>query len=219
MRINYEKQLKKLNNEMIEMGSMIEAVIEKAITALVTQDADLAREVVERDDEIDEQEKNIETLCFRLLLMEAPVATDMRQISSALKMVTDMERIGDHAADISELTIQMAGRPYVKKLEHIQKMAKESMVMLVNSIDAYVNLDLEKAKEVITHDDVVDDLFVTIKNELIQLIQDSKDAGEQEADLLMVAKYLERVGDHATNISEWVIYYITGEHIVGNIPV
>lgn len=213
MRNNYNIQLKKLNDEMIEMGSMIEKVIEDAIHALVSQDGVLARQVIERDDEIDQQERNIETLCFKLLLMEQPVATDLRQVSSALKMVTDMERIGDHASDISELTIQMAGTPYIKKLENIQQMAKESMQMLVNSIEAFVELDLEKAKQVIKQDDVVDALFVTVKNELIQLICKNADDGEQETDLLMVAKYLERIGDHATNISEWVIYYITGEYV------
>lgn len=213
MRNNYNIQLKKLNDEMIEMGSMIEKVIEDAIHALVSQDGVLARQVIERDDEIDQQERDIETLCFKLLLMEQPVATDLRQVSSALKMVTDMERIGDHASDISELTIQMAGTPYIKKLENIQQMAKESMQMLVNSIEAFVELDLEKAKQVIKQDDVVDALFVTVKNELIQLIHKNADDGEQETDLLMVAKYLERIGDHATNISEWVIYYITGEYV------
>ena len=212
MRTNYDRQLKKLNDEMVEMGSMIEGVIEKAIKALVNQDVDLAQEVIRRD----QQEKDIESLCFKLLLMEQPVATDLRQVSSALKMVTDMERIGDHAADISELTIQMAGKPYVKELEHIKAMAKESMVMLVDSIEAYVNLDLTKARKVIAQDDVVDDLFIKVKSELINLIHRNADAGEQETDLLMVAKYLERIGDHATNISEWVIYYITGEHISGN---
>ncbi len=159
-----------MNDEMIEMGSMIEKVIEDVIHALVSQDGVLAKQVIERDDEIDQQERNIETLCFKLLLMEQPVATDLRQVSSALKMVTDMERIGDHASDISELTIQMAGTPYIKKLENIQQMAKESMQMLVNSIEAFVELDLEKAKQVIKQDDVVDALFVTVKNELIQLI-------------------------------------------------
>ena len=217
MRTNYDRQLKKLNDEMVEMGSMIEGVIEKAIKALVNQDVDLAQEVIRRDDQIDQQEKDIESLCFKLLLMEQPVATDLRQVSSALIWVTDMERIGDQAADISELTIQMAGKPYVKELEHIKAMAKESMVMLVDSIEAYVNLDLTKARKVIAQDDVVDDLFIKVKSELINLIHRNADAGEQETDLLMVAKYLERIGDHATNISEWVIYNITGDHISGKL--
>ena len=127
-------------------------------------------------------------------------------------MITDMERIGDHATDISEITIAMADKPYIKKLEHIQQMAKETMVMLVESIEAFVNKDMEKAEAVIAHDDIVDDLFSKVKNELISMIHENVDAGEQAADLLMVAKYLERIGDHATNISEWVIFSITGSH-------
>ena len=217
MRTNYDRQLKKLNDEMVEMGSMIEGVIEKAIKALVNQDVDLAQEVIRRDDQIDQQEKDIESLCFKLLLMEQPVATDLRQVSSALKMVTDMERIGDHAADISELTIQMAGKPYVKELEHIKAMAKESMVMLVDSIEAYVNLDLTKARKVVAQDDVVDDLFRQVQTELVQLIHKDPDCGEQASDLLMIAKYFERIGDHATNISEWVIFSLTGEHVHGKL--
>ncbi len=210
MRVNYDKQLKKLNSAMIEMGAMIEKSIEMAIKALVTQDVELARRTIMSDEDVDNQEKEIENLCLKLLLMQQPVASDMRQISSALKMVTDMERIGDHAADISELTIHMAGTPYIKRLEHISMMTKEAMVMLVSSIEAYVELDLEKARFVIKHDDVVDELFDMVKQELIELIRKDASNGEQASDLLMVAKYLERVGDHATNIAQWVIYYITG---------
>ncbi|MGN0394308.1 MAG: phosphate signaling complex protein PhoU [Coprococcus sp.] len=212
MRDNYGRQLKKLNDEMIEMGTMIEKAIETAIAGLVGQDTQLAKKAIDSDIEIDQQEKEIENLCFKLLLTQQPVAGDMRQISAALKMITDMERIGDHAADISELTLIMAGKPYIKKLNHIQTMAKETMVMLVRSIEAYVDSDLNKAESVIAHDDIVDKLFETIKQELIKLICEDASNGEQAADLLMVAKYLERVGDHATNISEWVIYSITGSH-------
>ncbi len=129
-------------------------------------------------------------------------------------MITDMERIGDHAADISEITIMLSKQPYIKKLDHIQQMAKESMLMLVGSIEAFVNKDLDKAQQVIKQDDKVDALFATVKNELIELIHENVDAGEQAADLLMVAKYMERIGDHATNISEWVIFSITGSHDV-----
>ena len=216
MRNRFDRQLVQLNNELIEMGGMIEKAISDTVKALVNQDIELASNVIEYDEEIDHQEREIEQLCLKLLLQQQPVAKDLRLISAALKMITDMERIGDHAADISELTIQMAGKPYVKELEHIKAMAKESMVMLVDSIEAYVNLDLTKARKVIDQDDVVDDLFIKVKSELINLIHRNADAGEQETDLLMVAKYLERIGDHATNISEWVIYYITGEHISGN---
>ena len=148
----------------------------------------------------------------KLLLQQQPVARDLRQISAALKMITDMERIGDHAADISEMTILMAGTPYIRNIEHLQTMAKEAMVMLVKSIEAYVEKDLAKAEKVIESDDVIDDLFDEIKAELIDAIHQNPDNGEQAADLLMVSKYLERIGDHATNIAEWVIFSITGNH-------
>ena len=212
MRNRFDRQLSTLNDELIEMGSMIEKSIETAIKALVNQDVDLARHAIEADEEIDRQERIIEDLCLKLLLQQQPVAKDLRLISSALKMITDMERIGDHASDISEITIALADQPYIKKLEHIQQMAKETMIMLVGSIEAFVDKDLEKANEVIKLDDVVDDLFDKVKKELIQMIHENADKGEQAADLLMVAKYMERIGDHATNISEWVIFSITGEH-------
>lgn len=212
MRNRFDRQLSTLNDELIEMGSMIEKSIETAIKALVNQDVDLARHAIEADEEIDRQERIIEDLCLKLLLQQQPVAKDLRLISSALKMITDMERIGDHASDISEITIALADQLYIKKLEHIQQMAKETMIMLVGSIEAFVDKDLEKANEVIKRDDVVDDLFDKVKKELIQMIHENADKGEQAADLLMVAKYMERIGDHATNISEWVIFSITGEH-------
>lgn len=212
MRNRFDRQLSTLNDELIEMGSMIEKSIETAIKALVNQDVDLARNAIEADEEIDRQERIIEDLCLKLLLQQQPVAKDLRLISSALKMITDMERIGDHASDISEITIALADQPYIKKLEHIQQMAKETMIMLVGSIEAFVDKDLKKANEVIKRDDVVDDLFDKVKKELIQMIHENADKGEQAADLLMVAKYMERIGDHATNISEWVIFSITGEH-------
>lgn len=164
------------------------------------------------DEEIDEKEREIESLCLKLLLQQQPVAKDLRQISAALKMITDMERIGDHAADISEMTILMAGTPYIRNIEHLQTMAKEAMVMLVKSIEAYVEKDLAKAEKVIESDDIIDDLFDKIKAELIDAIHQNPDNGEQAADLLMVSKYLERIGDHATNIAEWVIFSITGNH-------
>lgn len=176
------------------------------------QDAKKAKEIVDFDEEIDEKEREIESLCLKLLLQQQPVAKDLRQISAALKMITDMERIGDHAADISEMTILMAGTPYIRNIEHLQTMAKEAMVMLVKSIEAYVEKDLAKAEKVIESDDVIDDLFDQIKAELIDAIHQNPENGEQAADLLMVSKYLERIGDHATNIAEWVIFSITGNH-------
>ena len=212
MRNRFDRQLKKLNDELIDMGSMIEKSIEKALVALVTQNVEKAKEVIAFDLEIDRQEREIESLCMKLLLQQQPVARDLRLISSALKMITDMERIGDQAADIAELAIFMAEKPYIKELKHITQMGQETMVMVVTSVDAFVEKDLEKAQEVMTHDDIVDQLFDAVKSELIEMIHQDKEIGEQATDLLMVAKYFERIGDHATNIAEWVIYSITGEH-------
>lgn len=212
MRNRFDRQLVQLNNDLIEMGGMIEKAISDTVKALVNQDIELASNVIEYDEEIDHQEREIEQLCLKLLLQQQPVAKDLRLISAALKMITDMERIGDHATDISEITIELSKESYIKKLDHIQQMAKETMVMLVQSVEAFVNKDMDKARTVIVHDDVVDDLFNKVKAELIAMIHEDVNAGEQASDLLMAAKYFERIGDHATNISEWVIFSITGQH-------
>lgn len=212
MRNRFDRQLVQLNNELIEMGGMIEKAMSDTVKALVNQDIELASNVIEYDEEIDHQEREIEQLCLKLLLQQQPVAKDLRLISAALKMITDMERIGDHATDISEITIELSKESYIKKLDHIQQMAKETMVMLVQSVEAFVNKDMDKARAVIAHDDVVDDLFNKVKAELIAMIHEDVNAGEQASDLLMAAKYFERIGDHATNISEWVIFSITGQH-------
>ena len=212
MRNRFDRQLVQLNNELIEMGGMIEKAISDTVKALVNQDIELASNVIEYDEEIDHQEREIEQLCLKLLLQQQPGAKDFRLISAALKMITDMERIGDHATDISEITIELSKESYIKKLDHIQQMAKETMVMLVQSVEAFVNKDMDKARTVIVHDDVVDDLFNKVKAELIAMIHEDVNAGEQASDLLMAAKYFERIGDHATNISEWVIFSITGQH-------
>lgn len=212
MRNRFDKQLEQLNNELIEMGSLIERAIEIAVSGLVTQDATKAEDAIAFDEEIDHQEREIESLCMKLLLQQQPVARDLRLISSALKMITDMERIGDHAADISEMTVLMADTPYITNPVHIQGMAKETTDMVIKSINAFVNKDINLARAVIRQDDVVDDLFMQVKQELIRLIKENSDNGEQATDMLMVAKYFERIGDHATNIAEWVIYSITGQH-------
>ncbi len=212
MRNRFDRQLKQLNDELIEMGSMIEKSIEKALVALVTQNVEKAKAVIAYDAQIDRQERAIESLCMKLLLQQQPVARDLRLISSALKMITDMERIGDQAADIAELAVMMSAHPYIKELNHIRQMGQETIEMVINSVDAFVEKDPEKAQEVLKHDDVVDALFDQVKIELIQMIHENMEYGEQAADLLMVAKYFERIGDHATNIAEWVIYSITGEH-------
>lgn len=204
MRSKFDEQLKKLNEEMMHMGSMIEESIQKAIEAFIHQDADSAKDIMEGDSEIDREQKKIESLCFNLL-MQQPVARDLRTISAAMKMVTDMERIGDHAADISEMTILMSSdKPYRVNIEHVKSMASETMLMLIRAIEAYVEKNNDKARIVMKQDDVVDDLFDKVKAELIDFIREHPEDGEQAEDLLMVAKYFERIGDHATNIAEWV---------------
>lgn len=204
MRSKFDEQLKKLNEEMMHMGSMIEESIQKAIEAFIHQDADSAKAIMEGDSEIDREQKKIESLCFNLL-MQQPVARDLRTISAAMKMVTDMERIGDHAADISEMTILMSSdKPYRVNIEHVKSMASETMLMLIRAIEAYVEKNNDKAHIVMKQDDVVDDLFDKVKAELIDFIREHPEDGEQAEDLLMVAKYFERIGDHATNIAEWV---------------
>ena len=212
MRNRFEKQLEQLNNELIEMGSMIEHAIQSAVTALIKEDTEQARAAIEYDQEVDRQERDIEALCMKLLLQQQPVARDLRLISAALKMITDMERIGDQAADISEITLMLSRDVYAYDLSLLSQMAMETILMVTHSVDAFVRKDLGLAKSVIDHDDVVDGLFDDIKGMLIEAIQKEGSNGEQAADFLMVAKYLERIGDHATNIAEWVIYSITGSH-------
>ncbi len=206
MRSKFDEQLAELNNEMIDMAIMIEQSIGKAVDALARSDEQLAKEVMENDISVDRAQKRIEGICFNLLIQQQPVARDLRTITAAMKMVTDMERIGDHAADISEMTIFMGKEKSVESFEHINKMAIETVIMLKHSIEAYVERDQEKAKAVIEHDDIVDSLFAKAKQDIIQLILNKPNEGEEATDLLMVAKYFERIGDHATNIAEWVIY-------------
>ena len=213
MRNRFDRQLLELNNELIQMGSLIEQAIEMGISALVKQDVEKAEQAIKFDVEVDEQEKTIEALCMKLLLQQQPVAKDLRLISAALKMITDMERIGDHAADISEITSMLASEPYVLNLDDIKKMASETVIMLIRSIEAYVEKDMKKAQEVIRHDDIVDDLFDKNKADIIELIRHDPEKGEQATDMLMVAKYFERIGDHATNIAEWVIFALDDKKI------
>lgn len=213
MRSKFDEQLTVLNNSLIEMGAMIESAITKATKALVEQDIELAKQVMKGDVLVDVKEKDIESQCMRILMSQQPVARDLRQISTALKIITDMERIGDQAADISEIGIYVADQIYIKKLEHIPEMATATIKMVTESIDAFVRRDLELAMAVIDYDDVVDDLFVQIKRDLIELVHEDANKGEQAFDLMQIAKYYERIGDHATNIAEWVAYSITGEHV------
>ena len=206
MRAKFDEQLHMLNQEMMHMGSMIEDKIQKAIEALIGQNSALAKEIMEADNEVDREQKKIENICFNLLMQQQPVARDLRVISAAMKMVTDMERIGDHAADISEMTVMMASEPYAVDLSDLKKMASETVLMLIQSIEAYVEKDMLKAQSVIDHDDIVDELFNKVKQELIEMIRKNPAVSEQAADMLMVAKYFERIGDHATNLAELIIF-------------
>lgn len=206
MRSKFDEQLLELNSEMIKMGNMIETNITRAIEALTTKDVELAKEIMDSDVEVDKIQTKIESICFSLLIQQQPVARDLRTITAAMKMVTDMERIGDHAADISEMTVYLGVGENHANFKHINKMASETVLMLNWAVEAYVEKDEEKAKKVIDHDDVVDDLFSEVKKDIISLIHDNPDEGEDATDLLMIAKYFERIGDHATNIAEWVIF-------------
>ena len=212
MRKGFDAQLQELNTELIEMGALIEHAIHSSVEALVEQDAAKARRAIAFDREVDQKEKDIESLCLKLLLQQQPVARDLRLISAALKMITDMERIGDQSADISEIVIYLSRSPYIKALDLLPKMAEATMSMVTKSVDAFVRRDLGLAQAVIASDDIVDNLFSGMREELIGLIHENPANGAQSLDFLMIAKYFERIGDHAVNIAEWVVYAITGVH-------
>ncbi len=211
MRSHFDEQLTLLNNELIAMGSLCEEAIALAAKALSEGDGSLAKKVSSLEKEIDHKERDIESLCLKLLLHQQPVARDLRQISAALKMITDMERIGDQAEDIAEIITFLNGRTPPQTLP-LYKMEKATIKMVTDSIDAYVKRDMELAKAVMEHDDVVDECFDGVKSELITAISQNPEDGEFALDLLMIAKYFERIGDHAVNIAEWVVFSIIGHH-------
>ncbi len=211
MRSRFDEQLALLNKELIEMGALCEEVIALAAQSLAEGSAALARRVAPLDAEIDRKEREIESLCLKLLLQQQPVACDLRQISAALKMITDMERIGDQAEDIAEIVVFLDGRG-AEGSELLRAMARSAIKMVTESVDAYVGRDVALAGQVIREDDVVDDYFARVKSALIGRIAHDPSDGELALDLLMIAKYFERIGDHATNIAEWVIFSVTGEH-------
>ena len=214
MRNRFDEQLEYLNVELIRMGALCEDAISYASRTLMGESA-LAEQVFKTDKEIDQKERDIEGLCMRLLLKQQPVARDLRLISSALKMISDMERIGDQASDIAEIAGFIKDRKVESSL-HIRDMAIATMKMVTDSVNSFVKKDLEIARGVIRYDDVVDGLFAKVKEELIALLREDNCDGEFCIDLLMIAKYFERIGDHATNIAEWVEFSITGIHVEGN---
>ena len=211
MRERFEQQLQLLNQALTKMGSLCEQIITLAAQALTDWDENLAKKVAEVDSEIDKMERSIEGTCLRLLLQQQPVATDLRVISAALKMITDMERIGDQAEDIAEIITFLKGRAAAESVQ-IREMARETITMVTGSVDADVRQDLELAQAVLNHDDIVDAYFDRVKKNLIDMIAKNPEDGEFALDLLMIAKYFERIGDHATNIAEWVVFSVTGVH-------
>lgn len=211
MRTRFDEQLSQLNTELIEMGALCEEVIALAVDALTKADAGLAKTVAPVDEKIDQKERDIEALCLKLLLQQQPVARDLRQISAALKMITDMERIGDQAEDIAELIRFLPPKP-IEQGELLRKMARAVIKMVTESVDAFVKHDIMIAKAAIADDDTVDAYFDSVKDELIARIAKNPQDGAFALDLLMIAKYFERIGDHAVNIAEWVIFSVTGVH-------
>ena len=207
----YNLQLKEVKKQMTFLGTMILEVIQETLRAFYGQDVQAAQKIVSGDDRIDAQVRQIEQLCYTLLLRQQPVAGDLRAVSAVMKMLTDMERIGDHGADISELTILMSTEKYPSEITLIERMSKETTVMLIEAAEAFAEGSAKKAEAVIARDDAVDALFLAVKNSLAKSIRETETNAMRELDLLMVAKYLERIGDHATNIAEWVKFSITGE--------
>ena len=211
IRSRFDEQLELLNRELIEMGALCEQAISMAARALMSGDTKLAAQITPLDGEIDQMERDVESRCLKLLLQQQPVAKDLRQVSAALKMVTDMERIGDQASDIAEIIGFLHGRGG-EDCAFIGQMGEATIRMVSDSIDAFVRRDTKLAEEVIAHDDIVDAYFLKVKTALIQYIAASPDDGEYALDLLMIAKYFERIGDHAVNIAEWVLFSVTGVH-------
>ena len=209
MRNQFETQLNTLHVELIKMGALCEESIAAAMKSVLDEDQAMAQRAAAAEREIDRRERDIEALCMKLLLQQQPVARDLRAISSALRMISDMERIGDQASDIAEISAFLKNCPLTGRV-HLKEMALEAVQMVTNSVDAFVNSDLDLARAVMRHDDTVDGFFRQIKDELIALIVEDSRNGEFCLDLMMIAKYLERIGDHAVNIAEWVEYFITG---------
>lgn len=219
MRTRLNEELIRLHNMLENMGDMIERALEGSVAALAEEDMEKAKDIIRNDRLVNQQEKDIETLCFKMLLMESPVAYDLRNVSAAIKMITDMERIGDQAADICDLVLHIGKTRIAMDYGHISRMAEVTIQMVKKSIQAFIKSDLDLAKKVCESDDEVDALFKEAKHDLVELIRHDVTLSEQAIDMLMIAKYFERIGDHATNIGEWVIYAITGEHKDYNNPV
>ena len=212
MRNNFDKQLENLNVELIKMGALCEEAISLVANVIEEPSENMRLKIFDVDSAIDDKEREIEGICMKLLLQQQPVAKDFREVSTALKMITDIERFGDQASDIGDLVCTMPGERYIKKLTHITAMGNLAVKMVRESVNSFINNDDALADEVIQLDDEMDELFLTVKNELIELIGQDGRNGDQAIELMMVAKYLERIGDHAVNVAEWTKYNETGVH-------
>lgn len=210
MREYFDIELANLNNQLIGMGTLVESAIKNAVEIIANNSAELLDKAREQEELINTSERKIQNHCIRLLLHQAPVAHDLREVSSALKMITDLERIGDQAIDIAEVSQYIKSRNNVINVTHIDEMASQASKMVTLAIDAFVKKDFDLAKKVSESDYVIDKLFDKVKEETVEIIQRDKALGEEAIDLMMIAKYLERIGDHAVNIAEWVAFSITG---------
>ena len=211
MRKTFDAELQELNYEMIDMAAAAEDAIDVVTESLASADDTAAKNAMEQTRHMDEMERDIENRCLRLLLQQQPVARDLRTISAALKMVTDLQRIGDQCSNIAEISLLLTGHKQTSALAHIRTMSQKAGVMVKRSIFAYVNRDTDAAKAVIELDDEIDELFSTIKAELVELIVENREEADQAIDLIIIAKYLERIADHAVNIAQWAIFCVTGE--------
>lgn len=212
MRAQLDQQLNILNVKMLELATLVESSVANSVKALIDKDLQLAASVVKDDVQINEKEREIEQICLSVLLQQQPVARDFRTVTSTLKIITDMERIGDHAVNIADITINLGKADHIIELVKIPQMAKLVKEMITTSIDAYVERSLDKAHKVVEQDDLVDKLFISAKKDLIDLVHADKANGEQALEFMMIIRYLERIGDHTTNIAEWVEFAITGIH-------
>lgn len=211
MREYFDNELENLNNQLIEMGSFVEQAINNTVEMILNGRSDGIEKARKNEERINAAEKNIQTHCLKLILHQAPVAQDLRSISAALKMITDLERIGDQAIDIAEMSQYIGDKANIYSMTHIAEMATQASEMVTMAIDAFVKTDIELAKKVSKNDDIIDDLFNTVKNDTVDIILHDKELGMQAIDVVMIAKYLERIGDHAVNIAEWVAFSITGK--------
>ena len=211
MRTKFEEQLATLNHDLIRMGAMCEEIIALAAKSLTGEEVTLSDNILPLSNEINQMERLVENLCLKILLQQQPVASDLRNISAALKMVTDMDRIGKQAEDIGEIS-SVLKRDIEYDFTLINEMAKSTIYMVTGSIDAFVNADTDRAEKVIKSDDIVDNYFIKVKTSLIGLIKENTEHAQEALDLLMIAKYFERIGDHAVNIAEWVVFSVTGIH-------